>query len=874
MWARAKEIVADAAEAAPQLRAALVQERCGSDLALLAEVNSLLVGLTGIEGYFEKPALAPSEGASGPVLEPGLRLGAYALDHEVGHGGMGVVWAAHRVDGAYQQRVAVKLLINQSARDVRRMERERQWLAQLNHPGIARLMDGGNTPQGTPYLVMEFVDGLPIDQYCRNQALGLRERVLLVRQVCLAVQSAHQSAIIHRDIKPSNILVTATGETKLLDFGIARLLTDDIANADLTLAHALPFTPRYASPEQVKGAAVTVATDVHGLGLLLYELLCGASPYARLDADRDNSLTDAIVALTQDEPRSLSAVAQHRGLPPPEVRALRGELDAIALKACAKLPQTRYATVAQFDDDLRRWLEGDAVLARQPSRGRIAWKFLRKHWVASALVAGALVLVLVSLAVALWQWQRSEQALGSAQIRLATVRDFNRSVLDSVGTRLSELPGGLAVKQSILKGVLDNLNRVAEGANEDLEFLGDLAIAYERIAEMQGNDSGLSLGEGAEAESNARRAIALAQRAWPVKRKNLEFVQAYANMHTVRALQARVQGRLEDALAELRSTQDILQSGLQEFPDAPRLLAPLAQSWLYMGQVLDGGLSRPSLMQPRAALPWYDKAQTLLDELYRREPLPALLHELGTVHGARARSQVRLGQWAAACASAYRSVEALQGEFASGTGMSARAGLAVELANAADCEMRRGAYAQAEALMQRSSEHFDVLADAEPGAQKWRQNRALAGAVLGRALLAQGKLERVQTLLRSALAEMPHVDASAATVWLRRSRSIGRSLVLADLAALAWQQHRSFEERALAQAALSEVEQLTDQQPQLVEAWAARARLEAALHALDAVVSGRAGGNDGPAVCRSLHKVESLRALTFDETKAKAGMCP
>lgn len=875
-WVKAKDIVADAADVASADRAAWVRARCAGDEKLLAEVSSLLSGLTGIDSYIEEPVFAQWTETLAPDLQGGVRLGAYALDHEVGRGGMGVVWAAHRVDGAYEQRVAIKLLIgSHSPRDVRRLERERQWLAQLNHPGIARLLDGGTSPNGTPYLVLEFVEGQSIDQYCTQTGLSVAQRVALVRQVCAAVQSAHQSALIHRDIKPSNILVTAAGETKLLDFGIARLLAEEGAGSDVTLANALPFTPRYASPEQLRGAPVTVATDVHGLGLLLYELLCGASPYRRLDANRDSNLADAVLALSQDDPRAPSTVAQGQGMGAAHVRALRGELDAVLLKACAKTPEARYATVAQLDEDLRRWLDGDAVLARQPTRLHIAAKLLRKHWVASALGAGALVLVVAGLVVSVWQWQRSEQALQMAQTRLETVRGFNRAVLDSVGTRLSGLPGGLAVKQGILTKVLASMNSVAPQAQDDLEFLGDLAIAYERIAEMQGNETGLSLGEGAEAQRNAELAITYAQRAWPVKQHSLEFVQAYANMHTVRALQARAEGRLEEAVTALKSAQEILETGLLRHPGHERLQAPLAQSWMYMGQVLDGALTRPSFMQPNAALPWHDRAQQLFEAIYSRNPLPALLHEMSTVHGARSRSQSKQGRWQAACASAERAVDLLERELAADGGLSARSALAVELVNAADCEVKRGNFTVAEALMVRSFSQYDEMIREPEGAEKWRRNQRLAGAVLARTRLAQGKLTDVERLLRAALAELPPVTDSSATHWTRRGRSIGRALVLADLANAAARGRRQFVELPLAMVALEEVRKIADEQPQLTEAWSVRVRLELALALL-----GKADGDVDISIgthlesaCRALGRLAGLRPLDFEEAAARKARC-
>lgn len=576
-WVKAKEIVADAADVASADRAAWVRARCAGDGKLLAEVNSLLSGLTGIDSYIEAPVFAHWPETRGQDLQSGVRLGAYALDQEVGRGGMGVVWAAHRVDGAYQQRVAIKLLVGgNSLRDVRRLERERQWLAQLNHPGIARLLDGGTSPQGTPYLVLEFVEGQSIDQYCAQQGLTVVQRVALVRQVCAAVQSAHQSALIHRDIKPSNILVTAAGETKLLDFGIARLLAEEGAGSDVTLANALPFTPRYASPEQLRGAPVTVATDVHGLGLLLYELLCGASPYRRLDASPDSNLADAVLALSQDDPRAPSVVAQAQGMGSAHVRALRGELDAVLLKACAKTPEARYATVAQLDEDLRRWLDGDAVLARQPTRLHIAAKLLRKHWIASALGVGALVLVVASAVVATLQWQRAEQ-------RYALVRQMANKLIFSYYTDIQPLAGAKPVLHKLVNDALAFVD--ALGDDHSAATVLERATAYRKISLLLFNGRNIShLGDevaGRAALAKARQLLEVADQSKSVRHADVqtELARLDADEAALFAQQGKVTESVELLQSAIARLTAVLAQGsgvTEAHRELPQVLLALA----------------------------------------------------------------------------------------------------------------------------------------------------------------------------------------------------------------------------------------------------------------------------------------------------------
>ena len=264
-WKRAQIIITDALEQPQTLRDQYVVDQCAGDDALVEQIRSMLLNADQTDGFLSTPAALPDTADINTNFD-GKLIGAWQLESEIGRGGMGLVFLAHRADGAYEQRAALKVLrgVASSARDAVMMARERQTLAALNHANIARLIDGGNTDDGTPYLVMEYVDGIPIDRYCDTHQLTLAARVALIETLCDAVQSAHESLVVHRDLKPSNVLVTNTGVLKLLDFGIARAL--DQASAVAMTQGVLPFTPRYASPEQVSGSPVNVATDVYGIG--------------------------------------------------------------------------------------------------------------------------------------------------------------------------------------------------------------------------------------------------------------------------------------------------------------------------------------------------------------------------------------------------------------------------------------------------------------------------------------------------------------------------------------------------------------------------------------------------------------------------------
>ena len=500
LWQRAKTIVADALVLPPDERSAYVDACCADDRALHGEVTSLLRHATNTADFIESPAaLGTPASALAQHSLVGARVGAYCIAREIGQGGMGVVYAADRVDGAYVQRVAIKILRNaiHTEADVRRMQRERQALAALNHPHIAHLLDGGTTENGLPYLVMEFVDGDVIDVYAKRNSLSLTTRVGLVRAVCAAVQSAHQQLLIHRDIKPANILVTHDGVVKLLDFGIARLLASDqsgLASQDI----AMQFTPRYASPEQVRGQPVSVATDVYGLGLLLYDLLAGASPYPRIASEAATSAAMAMQIILADAPKRASEIAAQYA--PKFCATLEGELDTILLKACAKEPRERYATVAQLDEDLRRWLNQEPITARAPTWGYRARKFVARNRVASAVAASALVVAAGLVTMIVTERNRAQyQAAQTRQLANKLIFDYYREI--------EPLAGAIPVRKKMLEDAGAYLDKIALDAPHDVRVAVETGAAYRKLADAQYNGRGTqNLGNKEAAEDAWQKA--------------------------------------------------------------------------------------------------------------------------------------------------------------------------------------------------------------------------------------------------------------------------------------------------------------------------------------------------------------------------------
>ena len=426
-WWFIDSIFSEALGLSPEEREAFLQAACGQDPGLRREVDDLFEAYHASEGFLDDPSdwflddpvevvevpFLPGLEAEEPVVvaaapHTGERIGAYRLLKEIGYGGMGAVYLAERADGQFKQRVALKLIRQgkRSQETVRRFRLEREILARLQHPYIARLLDGGVTEEGLLYFDMEYVNGVPIDQYFEKQDLDLKARLRLFFDVCEAVQYAHQNLVIHRDLKPSNILVTERGQVKLLDFGIAKLLDQAERPESLppTQLELRLMTPEYASPEQVRGDPVTTASDVYALGLNLYKLLTGQRAYDL--AEKSASQIEKIVC--EVAPKKPSAVVGLNGKtteattrPTSQTERLRrqlsGDLDLIVLKALRKEPERRYASVVEFVNDLRRHLDGRPVRAHRPTTVYRMGKFAQRHRFGIA-VAAAFVLLLVGYA--------------------------------------------------------------------------------------------------------------------------------------------------------------------------------------------------------------------------------------------------------------------------------------------------------------------------------------------------------------------------------------------------------------------------------------------------------------------------------------------
>jgi non-specific serine/threonine protein kinase/serine/threonine-protein kinase len=427
-----------------------------------------------------------------PIELPNLSgrlVGSYRLLRLLGTGGAGAVYLAERNDGAFAKRVAVKLLPPAFLQSRDRFLREREFLARLDHPNIARLLDAGTTADDVPYLVMEYVEGLPIDRYCAERSASLGERVALLLQVCAGVGHAHQNLIIHCDVKPENILVTSEGTVKLLDFGIARLL--DTGKA-ITLFR--PATPAYSSPEQLQGGPITTMSDVYSLGVLAYVVLTGRGPYLQ-KSDRVDEIMQAVLTA---EPLRASLVP---GLTAHLSRNMRGDLENILAKAVAKEPSRRYATVEQLADDLAAYQKGYPVRARPDTVAYRLRRTIGRHRL--AFVVGGILGAGLLAATAMSTWQAHV-----AQRRFHELRAFARTVVFDVNDALAPIPGTTAARKLVVETALQYLDRLNQEGFWDPTLQEELAAAYIRIGKVQGGAFLPNLGDSVGAIASFRKAIA------------------------------------------------------------------------------------------------------------------------------------------------------------------------------------------------------------------------------------------------------------------------------------------------------------------------------------------------------------------------------
>jgi eukaryotic-like serine/threonine-protein kinase len=586
---------------------------------LRREVESLLAFEEQADGFLEAPALAFSADFFAAVEEDvlvGRTVGRYRVVREIGRGGMGAVFLAERSDGEFEQKVALKV-VRRSFADpelARRFRRERQILASLNHENIARLLDGGVSEEGEPYLVMEHVEGLRIDDYCDARRLNARGRLRLFVRVCDAVAYAHQHLVVHRDIKPSNILVTADGTPKLLDFGIAKLLDPTRAGDEHTRTEMRAFTPDYASPEQVSGGQITTASDVYSLGVLLRDLLAGL----RLSADarkapggwRSETYGRKTIATNvPTEPEGDGGGAQAA------VRKFAGaELENIIAMARREDPARRYASAAQLAEDVQRYLDGLPVRAQKDSFAYRSRKFVRRN---KAAVGAALLVALslvAGLAAALWQADLARTERDRAERRFADVRRLSNALLFEIAPKIERLEGSTEAREALVTRALQYLDSLARESGDDPQLQSELAAAYEKVGDLQGAPRRANLGDFSGAIESYGKARDVRQRLLEKSPEDFEqrrrLAAVLAALGYVRWWTSDVSGSLGDSARAL----EIYERLVAERPGSSELRVTAAEA------LLDLATTHFFNEQLAEAHPLVLKALASLEALARAEP--------------------------------------------------------------------------------------------------------------------------------------------------------------------------------------------------------------------------------------------------------------
>ncbi len=642
-WLRVKTITAAALEQPAAKRAGFVADACAGEEPLELEVRSLLSSAVTASPLFEAPVFAAASAVNvieqaartaGPRI--GGRFGPYRIIKEIGRGGMGRVFLAERADEEYRQVVALKIAHDaRSAESLRSFRDERQILANLQHPNIARLLDGGTTEDGVPYFVMENVEGVPIDEYCTANTLTVRQRLELFSTICAAVDVAHRNLVVHRDLKPSNILVS-DGVPKLLDFGIAKLLESRNATAAGMQSVTGPamLTPEYASPEQLKREPITTATDVYALGVLLFRLLTNASPYRV----RSYAAHELAAAICDQEPLRASTVASTRSLR----RQLAGDLDTIVLKAMRKDPAERYSSAGALADDITRYLTGLPLAARDDGWLYRAAKFIARHRVSVAAASLVVVSLVGGLAAALWQAREAEQQRQLAQRHFDDVRRLANSLIFEVQDSIENVPGALATRELLVKRALEYFDGLAAEEKDNLGLQQELAQAYDKLGNVLGRSYVANVGNTKAALASYQKALAIREqltaRGAP-STAQLDLWSSYFNVGGILRETADTNG----ALKLHQNARAVLDDLLRKTPDDLKLVRSAAQtaSTLSLSYVQSGRLDDATEAARRAL--------SLDERLLSANPADlAIQNEVATARGRLGQILLKLGDLAGA----------------------------------------------------------------------------------------------------------------------------------------------------------------------------------------------------------------------------------
>jgi tRNA A-37 threonylcarbamoyl transferase component Bud32 len=807
-WQHIKSLLAEALERPADARQAFVDEVAGHDGDLHAELSALLAAALSDDSLLDAtPADLALDALQAHAAQPwiGRHLGAYRIVSLIGRGGMGHVYLAERADGQYEQRVAIKLMREgaDQAALVARFKAERQILASLDHPNLAKVLDGGISDEGTPYFVMEYVAGEPIDSYCSARSLPVEERLQLLRAVCQVVHYAHRKGVVHRDLKPANILVAHDGVVKLVDFGIAKRMAAPRASSDATATAHRVMTLEYASPEQVRGDVITPASDIFSLGVVMYRVLTDASPYPAASTNSDYDLTRAIC---DHEPPPPSRSVASRTLR----RRLNGDLDAVVMMALRKDPSRRYTSAEQLADDVFRHLEGLPVQARRGVWSYRAGRFVLRHRAAVGAALVANLMLSMALALAAYQGYEAQRQRERAERHFAGVRQLANVFLFDVHEAIRTLPGSTSARRILADKALAYLQQLESELHDDPALQLEIATGYRKVGDIQGRPGLANLGDPQGAMHNYDRALALLQPlATPAHARDpshraalQELVVGYQRKG---GLQAAI-GQLKEAVATLhagRPVADALANGDRSNRDKQLLRATfygqLSQAQLFAGDVeayletseqatqqlealvaqapddLDAGLNlaanhstlgeyfiqRDATPESaRLALNAFRKSLAVLQGLHARAPdNTSLARHVAIAHDSMGWCLLRLGEKRAAVESHRRAVDMLGAMTARDPGEAQfRADLASAHGGLADALLAAGDARGSVAAAQSSVDGFWALPEGARQNSYTRYRQGVSYFVLGNALAARGQRSDRQAACSAYRRSLPILD--------------------------------------------------------------------------------------------------------------------
>ena len=783
-WQRVKQLLDEALAVECSERTALLDRACAGDKELRREVESLLASHEQAgTNFLKNPAVHLK--ATVPTPKPLLErrgVGVYRIIEEIGTGGMGEVYRAVRDDGQYTKEVAVKLVRSGfDSQDVlRRFLKERQILASLDHPKIARLLDGGTTEDGVPYLVMELIDGKPIDTYCDEQKLNINERLGLFRQVCDAVQYAHQRLVIHRDIKPSNVLVTKEGVPKLLDFGIAKIVeASDQSQATLTQA----MTPEYASPEQIRCETITTASDVYSLGVVLYQLLTGCSPYA-VQTRTPHVLAQAVCEIEPGRPSTVTAKTdssyrdtsqratdRKESSPAKLRRRLVGDLDDITMMALRKEPSRRYGSVEQFAEDIRRHLEGLPVVARKGSWNYRAGKFIQRHRLSMTAAALVVAVVLAGVGATVREARVAQANANRAQKRFDDVRKLANSLLFEINDSIQDLPGAVPARKLLVDRALQYLDSLAQESGPDASLQRELAMAYKRVGDVQGYPFLANLGDTKGALKSYQKAWAIED---PLLKANPENLDDGLNLAVIERRLCELDSmdqNIANAVPECKRAVEVGKRLAAKYPQNTKVQVDLAKDYQTLAGIEGGNLSA-NMGDTLGALTLHEKAVAIAEKAVAAEPDDPVLQRFFAGATARFGDQLaQTGKLSAAEEQYVRGLKVLQA-LASPNNATSQHDLGEAYLSLGAIQLARDETVTGEVSFQKALEILKTLAQADPQNVHVRTSLLLAFINLGDAQAVLGKSREATSDFEQAQMIGDHLAVANPTAEVRTYQAV------------------------------------------------------------------------------------------------------